>query len=41
LAAKVNTLLILIVNAAPFIEPSRRWAYIALVQDMSTRYGGP
>jgi hypothetical protein len=41
LRAKVETLLILIVNAAPFIEAGRRTAYIALVDDMSTRYGGP
>jgi hypothetical protein len=41
LAAKVQTLLIMIINAAPFIEAGRRWAYIGLVRDMSARYGGP
>jgi len=38
---KVDRLLVMIIDAAPFIEAGRRAAYVALVKDMSARFGGP
>lgn len=38
---KVERLLVMIIDAAPFIEAGRRSAYVALVKDMSVGFGGP
>ncbi|HET6951132.1 MAG TPA: M35 family metallo-endopeptidase, partial [Acidimicrobiales bacterium] len=38
---KVGRLLVMIIDAAPFIEAGRKAAYVALVKDMSGRFGGP
>jgi hypothetical protein len=41
LRGMVQLLLVMIIEAAPFIEAGRRTAYIALIDDMSVWYGRP
>jgi hypothetical protein len=38
---KVERLLVMVVDAAPFVESARKTAYVALVKDMSADFGGP
>lgn len=39
--AKVERLLAMLVEAAPFVEAGRRTAYVELIKDMSAGFGGP